>query len=290
MKVVLFCGGFGLRMREYSETVPKPMVKIGFRPILWHVMKYYAHFGHTDFILCLGWKANAIKEYFLAYDECMSNDFVLAGGGDSIKLLSSDIQDWNISFVDTGNQASIGERLMAVERHLDGEDVFLANYTDGLTDAPLPKVVDTLYEHDAVASFLSIKPTQSYHAIDASADGKVSSIASIQDCDLWMNGGFFAFRKEIFRYMEAGDELVEQPFQRLIRDGKLCTYKHRGFWSCMDTYKEMQSLEEMNAQGNTPWEVWNENGMIGRRKSEAGDQIVSTCPETNTVRSDLASA
>lgn len=290
MKVVLFCGGFGMRIREYSESVPKPMVKIGFRPILWHVMKYYAHFGHTDFILCLGWKANVIKEYFLAYDECMSNDFVMSGGGDSIKLLSSDIHDWNITFVDTGNQASIGERLMAVEPYLEGEDVFLANYTDGLTDAPLPRVIESLHEHDAVASFLSIKPTQSYHAIDAAADGKVKSIASIQDCDLWMNGGFFAFRKEIFRYMEAGDELVEQPFQRLIREGKLCTYKHHGFWSCMDTYKEMQSLEELHDRGDTPWKVWERSGVTGRQASGASEQVAATSSESKTSRGDLASA
>lgn len=289
MKVVLFCGGFGMRMREYSETVPKPMVKIGFRPILWHVMKYYAHFGHKDFILCLGWKANVIKEYFLSYDECMSNDFVLSGGGDSVKLLGSDIQDWNITFVDTGNQASIGERLMAVESHLDGEEMFLANYTDGLTDAPLPKVIDSLSEHDAVASFLSIKPTHSYHAINATSDGRVQDIASIRDCDLWMNGGYFAFRKEIFRYMKAGDELVEQPFQRLIREGKLCTYKHEGFWSCMDTYKEMQTLDDMHARGDTPWELWHENGAKSQRGNGSAKGVRSARANGRSVSSDLAS-
>src|SRR5215210_4763777 len=138
MKVVLFCGGLGLRLRDYSDSIPKPMVNIGYRPILWHVMKYYAHFGHKDFILCLGYKADAIKNYFLTYDECISNNFVLSNGGKNLRLLHSDIQDWNITFVDTGLTANIGQRLKAVEPYLEQETMFLANYSDGLTDLPLP--------------------------------------------------------------------------------------------------------------------------------------------------------
>src|SRR2546422_3922782 len=130
MKVVLFCGGLGTRMREYSETVPKPMVDIGYRPILWHLMKYYAHFGHTDFILCLGYKGNVIKDYFLHYDESISNNFVWSQGGKHIHLLSRDLDDWTITFVETGASANIGERLKAVEPYLQGEDIFLANYSD----------------------------------------------------------------------------------------------------------------------------------------------------------------
>lgn len=256
MKVVLFCGGFGMRMREYSESVPKPMVNIGYRPILWHIMKYYAHYGHTEFILCLGWKANVIKEYFLNYDECVSNDFVLSRGGDSLKLLSSDIDDWTITFVDTGTQSNIGERLKAIEHCLDGEDVFLANYTDGLSDVHLPSVVDTLYRHTAVATFVSVRPTQSFHAVKMAPSGLVSEVAPIEQCDVRMNGGFFVFRKEIFRYLDDGEELVGEPFNRLIRDGRLTAYQHDGFWSCMDTFKEKQSLDDMYARGETPWEVW----------------------------------
>ena len=127
-----------MRMREYSEALPKPMVPIGYRPILWHVMKYYAHYGHKDFILCLGYKADVIKKYFLEYDECVSNDFVLSKGGKNLELLNSDIHDWNITFVDTGLTSNIGQRLKAVQEHLQGEEIFLANYTDGLSDVPLP--------------------------------------------------------------------------------------------------------------------------------------------------------
>ena len=128
MKVVLFCGGLGMRLRDYSETIPKPMVNIGYRPILWHVMKYYAHFGHKDFILCLGHRADAVKNYFLNYNECASNDFVLSGGGKKLELLNSDIQDWQIPFADTGIHSNIGQRLKAVEKYLGGEEEFLANW------------------------------------------------------------------------------------------------------------------------------------------------------------------
>src|SRR5574341_155527 len=131
MKVVLFCGGLGMRLREYSEAVPKPMVPVGYRPIVWHLMRYYAHYGHKDFILCLGYKADAIKNYFLQYDETVSNDFVLSQGGGKVELLGSDISDWKITFVDTGLTTNIGQRLRAVEKHLKDEEVFLANYADG---------------------------------------------------------------------------------------------------------------------------------------------------------------
>src|SRR5207302_1613516 len=131
-----------MRMRDGVNTGPKPMAMIGERPLLWHVMKYYAHYGHTDFILCLGYKADVVKHYFLNYDECASNNFVMSNGGKKLELLNSDIHDWNITFVDTGIASNIGQRLKAVEEYLDGEEVFLANYSDGLTDLPLPEYID----------------------------------------------------------------------------------------------------------------------------------------------------
>ena len=142
MKVVLFCGGMGMRIRD-AEDIPKPMVHIGYRPILWHVMKYYAHYGHRDFILCLGHRADAVKNYFLNYNECASNDFVISGGK-NVELLNSDIHDWRITFADTGIHSNIGQRLKAVEKYLDGEEEFLANYSDGLTDLPLPQQIQPL--------------------------------------------------------------------------------------------------------------------------------------------------
>lgn len=245
-----------MRMREYSESIPKPLVNIGNRPILWHIMKYYAHFGHKDFILCLGWKANAIKQYFLQYDECISNDFVLSSGGTSIDLLNSDIHDWKITFVDTGARSNIGQRLNAVRHHLQGEEEFLANYTDGLSDVHLPSMIDSFRKKNSIASFLSVKPSQSFHTVHFGADGTVDRMEPVSRAGVWMNGGFFIFRTEFFDYLNEGEELVERPFQRLVEQGKLSTYAYDGFWSCMDTFKEKQDLDDLYASGTPPWQVW----------------------------------
>jgi len=259
MKVVLFCGGFGMRMREYSESVPKPMVPIGYRPILWHVMKYYAHFGHKDFVLCLGYQADVIKKYFLNYDECITNDFVLSKGGKDLQLLNQDIEDWSITFVDTGLSSNIGMRLKAVEKHLT-DDVFLANYTDGLSDVPLAEVIEFFKQSGKIACFVSVKPKASFHLIQSDDAGVVKGIEHIRGAGNHINGGFFVLRREIFNYMKTGDELVEQPFQRLIEEGQLLTYRHDGFWACMDTFKEKQELEDIFAAGRAPWALWN-NGI-----------------------------
>lgn len=255
MKVVLFCGGLGMRLREYSEAVPKPMVQIGYRPILWHVMKYYAHFGHKDFILCLGWKADVVKNYFLNYDECLSNDFVLPSGGAKPELLNSDIHDWKITFCDTGPATSIGQRLLAVESHVEGEETFLANYTDGLTDFPLPKLIDFYRQRQASAAFLCVRPNHSFHTVNMD-DGLVEFIEPIASADVWMNGGYFVLGNEVFDLLRDGGDLVLEPFQRLIAKRRLHALKYDGFWSCMDTYKEKQHLDELYAAGAAPWELW----------------------------------
>jgi glucose-1-phosphate cytidylyltransferase len=256
MKVVLFCGGLGMRLREYSESTPKPLVAIGHRPILWHIMKYYAYYGHKEFILCLGWRGAAIKEYFLSYNECLSNDFVMRSGGAKIDLVNSDIHDWSISFVDTGATSSIGDRLLAVEEHVAGENEFLANYTDGLSDLHLPDHIAAFRKQNVAATFLSVRPRQSFHAIAATETGIVNRFEAIEASDVWMNGGYFIFKADIFNQIRPGEELVEEPFRRLIAQRRLGTFQYEGFWSCMDTYKEKQDLDDMYATGNTPWEVW----------------------------------
>lgn len=261
MKVVLFCGGLGMRMREYSEMLPKPMVPIGYRPILWHVMRYYAYYGHKDFILCLGYKADIIKNYFLEYNECASNDFVLSNGGKNVELLSTDIHDWNITFVDTGLMSNIGQRLKCVQRHLEGEEMFLANYTDALSDVPLPAVIDSFKKSRSAACFVSVKPRASFHLIEAEPDGNVKSIEHIGKSGARMNGGFMVLRQEIFSYMRDGEELVEEPFRRLISEGMLMAHPHEGFWACMDTFKEKQDLDDVFSRGNAPWAVWNSPGL-----------------------------
>jgi glucose-1-phosphate cytidylyltransferase len=256
MKVVLFCGGAGMRLRGYADDVPKPMVTIGNRPILWHLMKYYAHFGHTEFILCLGHMGNSIKNYFLHYDESVSNDFVWSQGGKRVDFLSRDIDDWKITFVETGVSSNIGQRLKMVEPHLDGEDVFLANYGDGLSDVSLPAMLEAFRESGAVASLLLVQPTASFDIVDVAPGGIVKEVRQLTKSDVWINGGFFAFRKEIFNYLQPGEELVREPFQRLIDKRSLLAYKNTGFWQCMDTFKDKQMLEELN-QTTAPWKVWN---------------------------------
>jgi len=261
MKVVLFCGGLGMRLREYSDQVPKPMVPIGYRPILWNIMKYYAHYGHKDFILCLGHKADMIKNYFVNYDETISNDFVYTKGGKNIELLNTDIDDWRITFVDTGINSNIGMRLMQVKDHLKGEEVFLANYSDGLTDLHLPSMVDWFTgQKDKTAAFMAFQPTQSFHVVQRQEDGLVKSISHIGSSGMYVNTGYFILRKDIFEFMEWKDELVNQPFQRLIQKQRLVSWEHKGFWASMDTYKDKQTLDEAYAKGNAPWEVWRENG------------------------------
>jgi len=256
MKVVIFCGGQGLRLRDYSENVPKPMVPVGSRPILWHMMKYYAHYGHKDFILCLGYRADAVKDYFLNYNECMNNDFVLSRGGQNVKTLSSDISDWNITFCDTGANTLIGQRLVKVKEHLGNDERFMCNYADSVIDLPLPTYLDFATKQDKIASFMSVRPSTSFHVVQAGADGMVNAIKPAQDLDLWVNGGYFVLKREIFDHIRPGEELVNQPFERLIKMGQLATYKHNGFWACMDTFKEKMVLDEMVAKENAPWMVW----------------------------------
>jgi glucose-1-phosphate cytidylyltransferase len=256
MKVVLFCGGLGTRLREYSETVPKPMVTIGYRPIIWHLMKYYAHYGHTEFILCLGYRGDLIKQYFLNYDECLSNDFQLTGGSKDIQLYGSDIDGWKIIFAETGAHSNIGQRLQAIEHYLGDDPAFLANYSDGLSDLPLTEYLEQFHAQDKIASFVAVRPSQSFHAVAVGEDALVRDIRHVGGSDLWINGGFFAFKREIFHYIKDGEELVEEPFHRLIRLEQLTAYRHRGFWACMDTLKDKRDFDDMSARGDTPWQVW----------------------------------
>ena len=269
MKVVLFCGGLGMRIRDFSEHIPKPMVPIGYRPILWHVMKYYAYYGHTDFILCLGFGADAIKNYFLSYNECLSNDFVLSSGGKKLELLHSDIHDWRITFVDTGTTANIGQRLKAVEKYLADEDVFLANYADGLTDLPLDAQLSDFQRSGKIASFACVRPNLSCHFISVGDNGLVESITDVQQANLRINGGYFIFRRSILEQLKDGEELLHEPFQRLLRAQQLVAYQYDGFWACMDTFKDKQLLDERYARGDAPWELWkgtsqgaNGNGIV----------------------------
>ncbi len=245
-----------MRLREGPQPVPKPMAVIGYRPLLWHLMKYYSHYGHNDFILCLGYGADIIKQSFLEYNECISNDFVLSDGGKKVELLRKDIEDWRITFVDTGQTSNIGQRLLRVKSFVENEEVFLANYVDGLTDLVLPDEIDYFLGKQKVGCFLGVTPTATFHTVSMDDDGLVKGIAHIASSGNLINGGYFIFRREIFNYLHEGEDLVEEPFRRLIAERQLVTYPYGGFWACMDTFKEKQQLEDLHASGRAPWRVW----------------------------------
>jgi glucose-1-phosphate cytidylyltransferase len=283
MKVVLFCGGLGMRLRDYSENVPKPMLTLGYRPILWHLMKYYAHYGHKDFVLCLGSRGDLIKNYFLNYEEGISNDFVLSEGGRKRELLTSDIEDWRIAFVETGLSSNIGQRLLRVRQHVENEEIFLANYSDGLSDVPFPEQIETFRKSGAIGCFLSVKPHLSYHFASFDKDGQLDGFKDIVESGLRVNAGFFVFRREIFDYIQEGEELVEQPFARLINERKLLAYNYDGFWVPMDTAKDKAKLDDLYASGAAPWCVWNGHVTVDSVGSVSASAPVS-------VRSGIAVA
>ena len=256
MKVVLFSGGKSLRLPGQAEAVPKPMITVGYRPILWHVMRFYSHWGYSDFVLCLGHKADVVKGYFLRYNEALSNDFVLTKGGRHVELLSTDIHNWRITFADTGLNANVGQRLLAARRYLEGEELFCANYGDALTDAPLPELVADFARQNKVAAFLSVRPRYSFHMVSRDPEGLVTGITDVHGTDLWMNGGYFVFRQEVFDYIREGEDLVEEPFQRLINDDQLLAYRYDGFWMPMDSLKDLQDLQALHDSGAPPWAPW----------------------------------
>ncbi|MEZ5817618.1 MAG: sugar phosphate nucleotidyltransferase [Hyphomicrobiaceae bacterium] len=253
MKTVLFCGGQGMRIREYSEAVPKPMIPIGHQPILWHLMSYYAAYGHKDFVLCLGHKASVIKEFFLSGRPQMFADCVVSGFGRKVEIIGDTREDWSVALIDTGIAPNVGQRLMAVRSHVENEEMFFANYSDGLTDVDLARMVETFRRSNKLACFLAVRPTMSMHLITIDADGRPQSFRNAREADLWINGGFFIMRPEIFDYMRDGEDLVNAPFARLIAEDKLLAFKHDGFWCPMDTLKDRQYLEELVDRGEMPW-------------------------------------
>jgi glucose-1-phosphate cytidylyltransferase len=256
MKVVIFCGGLGMRLREYKENIPKPMVPVGNLPILWHVMKHYAFFGHKDFILCVGYRADDIREGFSRNGNRPKVSEASSISNKDLEVFEKDLREWNITFVDSGLHSNIGQRLRATEKYLAGEEIFLANYADALSDLPLPELLQFARKHDKVATFVAAKPNLTYHVVSFGTDGVVSDIRAIRDTGLHINTGFFVFKKEIFGYIREGEELVHEPFERLIKEEQLMAYRHNGFYACMDTFKDKQQLDDMYARGERPWLLW----------------------------------
>lgn len=253
MKVVLFCGGLGTRIRDYGENVPKPMIPVGDQPILFHVMQYYSQYGHRDFVLCLGYKANVIKDFFLNWRQQTYSDCVISDAGRKVEYLGEGLPDWRVTLVDTGIWRNIGQRLLAVREHVKDEEMFLANYSDGLSDAPLTDMIDLLERSGKIGCFLAVRPPLTFHLVDFDQAGNVERFRASEHSDIWINAGYFVFRNKIFDYIREGEELVVEPFQRLIDDGQLIAYRHDGFFRAMDTLKDKQTLEDMTERGQMPW-------------------------------------
>jgi glucose-1-phosphate cytidylyltransferase len=256
----------GLRMRSSDDSLPKPMMPIGHRPVLWHVMRYYAHFGHTDFILCLGYGARAVKDYFLNYNETHSNDFVLTKGGEHVELLGSDISEWSITFIDTGIDTAIGERLRRVRQYIDDDEIFLANYGDVLTDAPLDEIIDEVAASDVAGSLLAVPPQDSFHVVDIDSDSRITAFTPVAEMNMRINGGYFVLKQDIFDYLHEGEDLVMDACVRASDEGRMLAIQYNGFWAAMDTLKERSWLEEMYRTGRSPWAVWHQHSpTVGRR-------------------------
>jgi len=253
MKVILFCGGLGTRIREYSENVPKPMIPLGHEPILRHVMQYYSDYGHDEFVLCLGYKANVIKDFFLNSRPQTFSDCIISGDGRDVQLLDDNHKDWRVTLIDTGIWRNIGERLWASRRLVENDAMFLANYSDGLIDVDLDEMIRLFKASGKVGCFLAVHPPLTYHLADIGGDGQVREFRTSTTSDIWINGGYFLFRREVFDYMREGEELVIEPFRRLIEANMLMAYKHEGFWRSMDTLRDWQVLEDMVEKGNMPW-------------------------------------
>jgi glucose-1-phosphate cytidylyltransferase len=256
--VVILCGGRGTRMQEETEWKPKALVEIGERPILWHLMRIYAHYGYYRFILCLGYKGNMIKEYFLNYP-AMRNDFTLRlrAGASQIWSHTDDIEDWEITFVNTGLDTQTGGRISRV-RHLIHEDFFLANYCDGLGDVNLDDLVAFHRAKGKVATVTGFHPRSRFGIVRVDGAGIVNYWQEKPVMSELTSGGYFVFGRKMFDYLDNECTLEAEPLQNLSKDGQLALYPHPGWWQCMDTFKEAGELNRIWESGQAPWKIWSE--------------------------------
>jgi glucose-1-phosphate cytidylyltransferase len=257
MKVVVLCGGLGTRLREETEFRPKPMVEVGGRPILWHIMKLYAHYGFSDFILCLGYRGNMIKEYFLNY-EAMNNDFTINLGTQSqIKFEASHLeQSFRVTLADTGLDAMTGGRIKRIQKYID-TDSFFVTYGDGLADLDIAQLLTFHKSHGKLATVTTVRPISRYGSVEVSEEGLVKRFMEKPRSEGWISAGFFIFNRGIFDYLGQDDcVLEEKPLENLAVDGQLRAYRHNGFFYAMDTYREYQHLNNLWSSGNAPWRVW----------------------------------
>jgi len=257
MKVVILCGGKGTRLRERTEAIPKVLVEVGGRPILWHIMKMYSAFGFNDFILCLGHLGGRVKEYFVEDSGWKRADCRLQLGlPEGPKLTQIDTQaPWNIVFADTGQETNTGGRVKKIQKYLQDEE-FMVTYGDGLSDLNLTRLAEFHRDHKKIATVTAVNPSSSYGIMKIGKEGLVSEFQEKPRLGAWINGGFFVFRPAVFDYLEEGSVLERDPLERLAREGQLCAYRHEGFWACMDTYKDNLELTHLWETGVARWRVW----------------------------------
>lgn len=255
-RVVILCGGQGTRMREETEFRPKALVEIGGRPVLWHLMRHYDHFGFRRFVLCLGHRGNMIKEYFVNY-HWVTKDFTLKLGADapSIRVHDSSAENWEITFVDTGLATQTGGRLWRI-RNLIEDSWFLANYCDGLSDVDLDQLVAFHAAHGKTATLTGFHPYSKYGVIGVDERGLVNYFQEKPLLNDYTSGGFFVFDKRIFSYLDESCVLEDEPFRKLASEGEMGLFQHTGFWQCMDTFKEAQALNAIWDDGDAPWKLW----------------------------------
>ena len=257
MKVVILCGGQGMRLREETEYRPKPLLEVGGRPILWHIMKIYAHAGFRDFVLCLGYRGQMIKEYFLNY-EAMNNDFTIClGQQQRVAYHNAHAeQDFNVTMADTGLETMTGGRVSIVRKYIDDEN-FMVTYGDGVADLDVRAVLDFHMSHGRIATVTSVRPTSRFGILDLSDEGKVHGFVEKPQLDGWANAGFLVFNRRIFDYLSGENCIMErEPLERLAREGELMAYRHEGFFYAMDTYREYLYLNDLWTSGRAPWRIW----------------------------------
>jgi glucose-1-phosphate cytidylyltransferase len=260
MKVVILCGGKGTRLREETEFRPKPMVEIGGRPILWHIMKLYEHYGLNEFVLCLGYKGSVIKEYFLNYDSMLKDFTVSLGDSHRPAVTYHDHEEessFTVTLADTGAETMTGGRLFRAQRYVDG-DTFMMTYGDGLSDVNIEDLLAFHQAHGKLATITAIQPSSRFGLLDLDANGQVARFREKPLLDDWINGGFFVFNRGVFDYLDAECVFEQAPLMNLARDGQLVAYRHMGFWQAMDTYRDTLYLNEMWNSGDAPWAVWHE--------------------------------
>ena len=257
MKVVILCGGFGTRIRDVVDDIPKPMISIGRYPILWHIMKYYASYGHKEFVLCLGYKGQTIKDFFLNYEAHTKDFTIVLGRGGGLRFHTNhEESDWDVTLVDTGLNAMTGARIRKIKKYVGDDEQFMLTYGDGVGDIDIEKLLAFHKAHGKILTVTGVRPPGRFGELRSDPNGLVSEFnEKPQATGGRISGGFFVCRREIFKYLDEREDLVfeVEPMSRLVADRQLCLYEHDGFWQPMDTSREYQLLNSIYAKGNAPW-------------------------------------